>query len=92
VSTTPSNDSSIKITKIIFEEISVCQNFGSNCFSGVSGPLEVHITEVAGWLTATFNNTSANPLYVPNAKLIITNAVEDRTYLLEELECPTNIF
>ena len=92
VNSTPSDDSSIKITKVVFEEISVCQNFGSNCFSGVSGPLEVHVTEAAGWLTAIFNNVSANPLSVPNAKLIVTNAVEDRTYLLEELECPTNIF
>lgn len=92
VNSTPSSDSSVKITKVVFEEISVCQNFGSNCFSGVSGPLEVHVTEVAGWLTAIFNNTSANPLNVPNAKLIVTNTVENKTYLLEELECPTNVF
>jgi hypothetical protein len=58
----------------------------------VPGPLEVHITEVAGWLTAAFKDISANPLSVSNAKLIITNTVENKTYLLEELECPTNVF
>jgi hypothetical protein len=92
VNATPSYDSSIKITKVIFEEISVCQDFGTNCFSGVSGPLEVHITEVAGWLTATFNNGLSNPLYASKAQLIVTDAVENKSYILEELECPKNIF
>lgn len=86
------SDSSVKITKINFENISECQTFGTDAFLGVPGPLEVHVTELAGWLTATFNDGEGNPLYVPEAKLIINNPSEGDPYTLEELEVPTNIF
>ena len=82
----PDNSSSYasKITKVVFEENSVCESIGDNAFYNCTGLTEVHISSVESWCNIKFAGYSANPLYY--AKKLYLNG-----NLVTALEIPNTV-
>ena len=85
VNSTPSSDSSIKLAKLVFSNISNCKTIDTNCFSGVSYATKVHIDSLKDWLNVSFSSSTSNPLIASGAKLFINS---EETWL-EDLIIPS---